>query len=197
MKYTIKSGDTLQMIAQTQLGDALLWMDIAQLNNLKYPYISSTPADGVVTPGDDIDLPLSDYTIGEEQPSFGTDLYLSTDQFTLTSGAGGDFSVGLDGDYELAVEIDSLIQDKTHRMMTPRGSRPYNPEYGSDLTNLVGAKKGANWKVKAELEISRTVKSDPRITDITDITVSDLSTGISIDYKASAQGIVFRPGGVE
>lgn len=195
--YTIKAGDTLQMIAQVQLGDASLWMSIATLNNLTYPYISSTVGTGVVTPGDDILIPSTSTSTQQDQTTFGTDLYLSTDNFNITSGNGGDFGVGLDGDYTLAVEMDALTQDVTHRLMTPVGTLPYHPEYGSRLTTYVGAKKDENWKTKAQLDISSTLKSDPRITDVTDISVVDIPTGIKLDYTANANGVTFKPGGVQ
>jgi nucleoid-associated protein YgaU len=38
MDYVIHMGDTLQSIAQKILGDASLWIDIAQANNLVYPF---------------------------------------------------------------------------------------------------------------------------------------------------------------
>lgn len=38
--YIVRSDDTLQGIAENMLGDANRWMDIAFINNLRYPYIS-------------------------------------------------------------------------------------------------------------------------------------------------------------
>jgi hypothetical protein len=48
----IMQGDTLERIAQRELGDALRWLDIVVLNNLKAPYIASVRADGVKQYGD-------------------------------------------------------------------------------------------------------------------------------------------------
>jgi phage baseplate assembly protein W/LysM repeat protein len=41
--YLVRDGDTLQSIATALTGNAEGWMDIAQLNNLRYPYISTDP----------------------------------------------------------------------------------------------------------------------------------------------------------
>lgn len=42
--YIIKAGDTPQSIAQNELGDAARWLDITELNDLSYPYISDDPS---------------------------------------------------------------------------------------------------------------------------------------------------------
>ncbi len=53
-EYIIMRGDTLERIAQRELGDALRWIDIVVLNNLKPPYISDVRADGIRQYGDKI-----------------------------------------------------------------------------------------------------------------------------------------------
>lgn len=196
MKYTVKYGDTVRMIAQRELGNAELWMDIVSINKLSYPYISDISGTGVATPGDIIELPVDESIEVQRDVSLGTDLFLSTNQLTLSDGAGGDFNVGIDGDYQLVSELSCLKQDLSHRKRTPMGTLPYHPNYGSELTTMVGNKKDANWRIKARLEAERTVRSDPRITDVRDISIDDLPSGIKIDYTAVTKGIVFR-GGVE
>lgn len=41
--YIVNQGDTLEGIAQQQLGDWARWKEIAGLNNLRYPFISDRP----------------------------------------------------------------------------------------------------------------------------------------------------------
>lgn len=197
MKYTVKYGDTIRMIAQRELGDAELWIDIVTLNGLSYPYISDMPSVGVATPGDDILLPVTESLEIQQETTFGTDLRLSTDKVNLTSGRGGDLSIGLDGDYELVSEVDCLRQDIAHRKITVLGTLPYHPTYGSELTTMVGSKKDANWRIKAQLEAERTVRSDPRITDVTSMSVDGDSSEVRIEYTATAKGISFKSGGEE
>jgi LysM repeat protein len=43
--YIVQQNDTLQSIAANQLGDASQWMNIAFINNLRYPYISTSALD--------------------------------------------------------------------------------------------------------------------------------------------------------
>lgn len=51
-EITILRNDTLERIAQRELGNALRWLDIVVLNNLKPPYISPDGGDGVKKPGE-------------------------------------------------------------------------------------------------------------------------------------------------
>jgi nucleoid-associated protein YgaU len=51
-EITINGGDTLERIALREYGNAARWVDIAVLNNLKYPYIASVRSDGVKQYGD-------------------------------------------------------------------------------------------------------------------------------------------------
>jgi len=197
MQYVVRYGDNLRMVAQTMLGDAERWAEIALLNDLSYPYISDSPMEGSATPGDILYLPLNDEEIVASNSTFGTDLLLSTDKVNLSYGRGGDLSIGADGDYSLVHELDCLKQDLAHRKMTPLGTVPYHPSYGSFLATIIGSKKDANWRTKATLETERTLRCDPRITDVTSIIVEDLPTGMKIGYTAVSKGIEFRAGGVE
>jgi hypothetical protein len=51
---TIMQGDTLERISLREYGTVTRWVELAVLNNLKYPYIDDTKADGVKAYGDKI-----------------------------------------------------------------------------------------------------------------------------------------------
>lgn len=51
-EITIMQGDTLERIALREYGNVTRWVELAILNNLKYPYIAETAADGVKAYGD-------------------------------------------------------------------------------------------------------------------------------------------------
>lgn len=53
-EVTIQQGDTLERIAQREYGDALRWVDLVVLNNLKPPYVSNISDDGVKAFGESI-----------------------------------------------------------------------------------------------------------------------------------------------
>ena len=183
------------MIAQKELGDAERWEEIAELNNLQYPFIDSTSYSGVVSYGDIISLPIEETIEIEQTTSFGTDLKLTTDRTVLSFGKGGDLSVGVNGDYELVSEMDCLSQDLLHRTLVEEDTVPYHRSYGSKVNTMIGAKKDENWRIKTEIEFSRMAKCDPRIVDVTDIILRDLPTGISIEYTAVTKEQVASLGG--
>lgn len=192
MEYVVKSGDTLQSIAQRVLGNAELWPDIAEMNGLVYPYISNSSSVGIVSPGDILWLKSNrgDSTIDEV--SFGADLKLSTDKSILSYNVGGDLVVNAEGDYSLAEDLECLLQDTSHRLMTTFGSLPYHPSYGSRISGMIGSKKDDGWETRINIEISRTIKCDDRIKNIRDIHVSSLPTGVFVDYTLETDRVTFR-----
>lgn len=192
MDYVVRMGDTLQTIAQNILGDATLWTDIAETNNLVYPYISSTASAGIVSVGSTIQIPTTDVVTGDVQaPDLGTDLKLGTDKFNLTSISGGDFST-VDGDYELVSGISCVIQDTAHRLMTDVGSNPYFPDYGSLIPELIGSKLDTTWQTKISLEVERSLRTDPRVTDVHDISLYQVGTATYVDYTVTIDDEIYN-----
>lgn len=53
----IQRNDTLERLAQRELGDAIRWTEIVILNKLKTPYIDDNGGDGVKKPGDTVLVP--------------------------------------------------------------------------------------------------------------------------------------------
>lgn len=192
MDYVVRMGDTLQTIAQNILGDATLWTDIAETNNLVYPYISSTASAGIVSVGSTIQIPTTDVVTGDVQaPDLGTDLKLGTDKFNLTSISGGDLST-VDGDYELVSGISCVIQDTAHRLMTDVGSNPYFPDYGSLIPELIGSKLDTTWQTKISLEVERSLRTDPRVTDVHDISLYQVGTATYVDYTVTIDDEIYN-----
>lgn len=110
-QLVLNDGDTLERIAQRELGDSTRWGEIVELNNLKAPYIVTDPADtrsNIIKPGEKFLIPTSlqngfsqvpdakeiKTTVGftEVEKSLGTDLKLTSD-FDLALTASGDLQV--------------------------------------------------------------------------------------------------------
>lgn len=189
--YTICHGDTIQSVSQKVTGDASMWHEIADFNKLDYPFISNNLSGcegrNVKTIGDTIKVPVKKadgdivmYTNAVEE-ILGYDLLLTTDKTTLSHTTGGDLEAGLYGDIIPAVGVECLHQDLVHRLITPRGSLPYHPHYGSDLMNLIGQKKSVGWHQLVSVEIKSTLRCDPRVIDVTNLIIRDFLTGVHIE----------------
>lgn len=191
-EYVIKDGDTLQMIAQRTLGDASRGMELAVLNNLKYPFIvglGEEIQEGVKTIGDTIlipaevehDVPVDEIKDDIYALAFGSDLLLTTDKTNLSFNHGGELVTDIYGDLQTVSGIKCLYQDLVHRLITDVGTLPYHPDYGSRFMQIVGNKKDSTWKQKAVIEVARTFRSDPRVVDVKNIDVEDVPTGIKVN----------------
>ena len=186
--YTIKEGDTLYMIAQRELGDATLAMDIANLNDLEYPFITTlgNETSTIKTFGDVIYLPVvveldeSSDTIGNYD-EFGIDLSLSTDNFALSLNGGGDLSTNQYGDLLTISGIRTLTQDITHSLLTELGTLPLHPEYGSTILSLIGSKRVLGWEQKILIEVERVIRCDDRVTDVVGIELYLRGTAVFIE----------------
>jgi len=143
---TVTDGDTLESIAAELLGDASLWIDLALVNSLSPPYITSTGAPGTLAPGGTIMVPVNDTlaasianAIGENPVDvFGTNIELKE----LPSSAVGRPRVGWAIDHSTKKDVKTIsgvpnfAQALQMRMWTEKGSIPIAPSFG--LRRLVG-----------------------------------------------------------
>lgn len=190
-KYMIKDGDTLQYIAQKELGDASKATDIAIFNDLDYPFIGrigDTPVSGVKLPGDIISIPIevdtSDVLGSSVYEENYSDLLLTTNS-NLTDYSGGELSTDLYGDLQVVSGEGSITQDIVHRFKTEKGTLLYHPTYGSDLLSLIGINKDDTWLQKVTIEVLRTMRSDPRIKEINNLNITSITEGVQIECTLS------------
>lgn len=189
LNYIIHEGDTLQLIAQKSLGDYNYWSDIATLNDLDYPFIVSltekTQYAGmkVRVPGDSILLPITDSNDTPGLSDMNVIVMLGSDLDL----EGGELGTDAYGDLRLSQGVDCLFQDLKHRLSTPYGTLLGHPEYGSKFTDIIGDRKDNTRTYKACLELDRTFRTDPRVLGVSDITITDMATGIAIDCYITTQ----------
>jgi phage baseplate assembly protein W len=194
LKHTIVNGETLQSIATKYLGTADKALEIAVLNDLDYPFIvniGQTASSGlnVKTAGDVILVPLMADSVSDlndvysdlDSINMGTDLQLVENTTNLSSYSGGEFATSLYHDLQTVSGIDTLSQDLLHRLLTPYGSLPHHPTYGSTFLTIVGKKNDTDWRQKASIELSRTFRSDPRVSDVKNVVVNSNSTEMYIE----------------
>lgn len=191
-RYIISQGDTIQSIAQYALGDMNRWVELAEFNNLRHPYIVDTVEeklknpDHLVTIGDTLLLRLSH----DEQAQLITDVSHATryDQEEIYAlalgkdldimprpqvfgGEGQDYEIlEMKGDERGSLKtvrgIENLKQALFIRLITPRGGYLGHPNYGSYVHKYLGRKNTEENAALLNLEIERTLRSDGRVTHV-------------------------------
>lgn len=188
-KYTVSYGDTIQSIAQHEMGNVSLWQDIVDYNNLAYPYIVDSVEEklnnpeGWVTTGDTIIIPLEVDLLDTDVDSLGD----RDKELILGLALGRDLAVGYDertyankglhgevmrlqangsGDIKTVQGVENLKQAITNRLLTPRGSLLMHPNYGSDIDRLLGSRNSRDVAIMLENDILATIKSDGRVESV-------------------------------
>lgn len=178
----IHHGDDLQAIATRELGDANRWPEIAFLNNLTPPYVTTDArlaGPSVLLAGSLIKVPAPRgvYTDAAERGQvYERDCALSNK--LLEPDESGDLSV--------VAGVDNLRQQLSHRINTPMGQARRHPVYGCRIWSLlgkaggpVGAKLGAGYVKSALL-------SDYRVARVTSARAEVIGDAVRILARAEA-----------
>lgn len=186
-KHEVKQFETIQTIAQTETNDLNNWLQIADYNELEYPYIVDNPdqkldnPEHLVIPGDFLVIPMKEgiepddlYKMTKQDQEFiqsltlGRDLDMTHLKENYHDKGTQDHIFELThngvGDVKTVQGADNVKQAALARLMTPKGALLGHPEYGSNLHNLFG--KATNEQMKLiEQEITRTIQMDTRVND--------------------------------
>lgn len=179
----------MQSIAQKLYGDISKWRMLVNLNHLEYPYLVETPEQKLNNPehlltwGDELLLPnnendlqrASENKIIESdtphyQPSYydnilGMDLYLdiSTD-VPLSEQLG---VLEADGHtFKRVTGVENLKQSLILRILTRRGTLLLHPNYGSQLSKMLGKPMNAARLADAANELERVITTDTRVDQV-------------------------------
>lgn len=181
----------MQSIAQNELGDMRLWYMVAQLNNLKHPYIVDTVEEkmkspmNLITTGDTILINTTDSasdvaTALATMPEYakeeimnlalGKDLDITplplSQRKTGYRGEILELKGDNDGKLALVKGVENLKQSLFIRLITPRGGYLGHPDYGSRIQDYLGNKNSEENSVMIDVEIERTLRSDARVTKV-------------------------------
>ena len=184
--YRVRAGDTIQSIAASQLGDGALWYDLAIINGLSYPYISSSGGPGVVSPGTIIAIPrtsgssvIARVAEGEDplDDILGTDFKLRE---TRGSAVGRpSVTIGIDRrtmkDVATIAGLDNLAQAVQLRTWTQVGTMPLAPNYG--IMRAIGYGTTSSFISALKVGVRRTIQADRRVSRI-----SRLAMTVDGDY---------------
>jgi len=81
----------------------------------------------------------------------------------------GDLEFGVSNDFQIISEENNLQQAVYLRLITPKGSLPLHPEYGSELYILQGEPHDDETLSKAILYTYDALSYEPRIEEVVDI----------------------------
>ena len=194
LTYTIQQGDTLQRIA-AKYGLAT-WQEIAALNNLTYPFIDDDVeavewkernpniryvGDRILVPADYETLPdVIDLKILQKL-AYGCDLDITTplanENGVVNIESHGELRDDGSGDLSILEGIENLKQALIIRLITPQGTLPLHPKFGSDILRLIGKRRTYQQLIKIKLEIQRAIKADFRVARIENHTVTSCVNG--------------------
>jgi len=191
-KHIIAYGDTIQSIAQKTLGDFNRWTELAQFNDLRYPYIVDTVEEKMKNPehlrttGDTLLVRASN----DEQSELISSLkrmneFDQEEIYALALGKDLDImpfpkqfgDPGWDnetlelkgnekGQLATVRGVENLIQALYIRLITPLGSYVGHPKFGSNIHKYLGKKNTEENATLLNLEIERTLRTDGRVTRV-------------------------------
>lgn len=155
----VRHGDDLRSLALRELGDAARWTEVAQLNELRLPFVvrsfrTEDRLAGTVVWGDTVLVPSRHYfgRVATETSTYGQDVQ-------LVNGA----MVAVAGDLAVVSGRDNMVQALRHRLQTLRGELIYHPQYGSSARLAIGMKAGVFSSLLAAGWTHETLLKEPRI----------------------------------
>jgi hypothetical protein len=179
-EYIVHADDNLRRIAVRELGDGALWADVADLNNLRPPYISRAALPGTVMPGRSILLPTLERPIGGVGGESVEDIEIDALGINWQLTDEGEFqpNAARNG-CELVRGMPCYVQGlEKVRFRTRVGDNPVFPDVG--ILAPVGAKNGAGMVQAVALSVRRACLTDPRTQSVVDLAINDEGDGIEV-----------------
>ncbi len=163
-RSTVEAGENIVSIASRLLGDPMRWLELAQLNKLRAPYITREPSPGRLSPGEVILYPS--LTATPVPAGVNTDrLDSATYKRDLTAENGDLVLQG--GTLQSEVGLPNLRTAISRRLSTLIGRHPFHPGYGSLLYTHIGAVADGPRLSLLLVDAKRAVLTDPRVTSVT------------------------------
>lgn len=195
---------TIRGMAKLHTGSAENWKLLAMLNDLKYPYISSTRSTGVlqygdkmlvpkIPDGDDIVNSVDDTLTDSNRESlspivkkYGRDLQL-VDEGGWGSGEGvADVKVSQRGDLDVIEGVPNVEQGVMIKFGTEQGELAMHPEFGAAFP--IGTKLVLGRIQDFAINTRRTFLSDERISDVDRLKVYTSRDRVYVQARASLKG---------
>lgn len=178
-------NDTLQKIAFRELQSAARWPEIAQLNGLRPPYLTTEPQHPGIITGEvllcgasiKIPAPASSTPVGVAPLlAFGADLGLINGKLTA------DAMNGL----ALVRGVANLKQALELRLKNAIGCLPFHSRYGNSAGRLKGHKQDGNIHLLILRLCEETLMADPRVNGVSGGSARPKNDAVLIQITALA-----------
>lgn len=190
------AGTTLERLALRELGDESLWVEIAEMNNLKPPYVIQDMSDttlNVIRPGMALLLPTP-ATNGFSNATVNQQLPINQNLTQVQQNLGIDFKISPEfdlvfdnrGDLSVVVAAENAAQAIVLKMAYEPGDLIDHPEIGVGLD--VGSKGGATLS-SVKTSIINSITADPRFDSVTDLSLARMGDGIYVTFTAKVHQV--------
>lgn len=195
-QVTMPANTTLERLALNELGDEGLWVEIADMNNLKPPYVIQDQSDttkNVLHPGQPVLLPtpptngFSNATVNQQLPinqalsqveqNLGIDLKISP-EFDLVFDNRGDLAV--------VTGAENAAQAIVLKLSYEPGDVINHPEIGVGLA--IGSKGGASLSA-VKTSIINSITADPRFDSVSDMSLARIGDATYVSFTANVHGV--------
>lgn len=177
-RVELRWGETLQRLAERELGDAARWVDIANLNGLHPPYATGDAVEAslkVVLYGALLLVPAASIMASA---SIDPDLVFERD-VALSNGA-----LAADGgDFALCGGVANLTQALRHCVTTEKSELLFHPNYGCDVGRIKGETNSPVADLLAAAYVSSALKGDSRVKRLHTITATSVGDQLRVDAE--------------
>lgn len=177
-----RRGDTLQRVAARELGAAGRWYELAEINNLRPPYLTDD-ANAVTL---QVKLTGSQLIVPSSSPQatadtsvdavFGADIKLKN----------GRLQADESGDIRIISGVDNYVQALRFLLATEPGDLLFHPNYGCGVRSIIGASNSRAKMMLAGGLVRRAIAADPRTQAVPAATVTARGDAIRIEVTATA-----------